>query len=100
MFSFYSLPSSVIGNDKHKTLQAAYCYYYFSFKTPLTKLMNDALILAKRLEFDVFNALDILDNNAFLKELKYGIGDGHLQYYLYNWRCTAVTSDQVGLVLL
>lgn len=47
MLSFYSLPSSVIGNDKHKTLQAAYCYYYFSFKTPLTKLMNDALILAK-----------------------------------------------------
>ena len=32
--------------------------------------MNDALILAKRLDFDVFNALDILHNEAFLKDLK------------------------------
>eukprot|EP00971_Amphidinium_carterae_P137415 2723238-Amphidinium_carterae.1 len=22
-----------------------------------------------------------------LKELKFGIGDGFLQYYLYNWKC-------------
>ena len=50
-------------------------------------LLNDALILSKRLNFDVFNALDVLENDAFLKELKFGIGDGHLQYYLYNWRC-------------
>ena len=34
------------------------------------------------------------------QELKFGIGDGHLQYYLYNWRCTAVESNEVGLVLL
>ena len=62
--------------------------------------MNDALILAKRHEFDVFNALDILDNETFLKELKFGIGDGHLQYYMYNWRCANVKPNQVGLVLL
>lgn len=62
--------------------------------------MNDALVLAKHNEFDVFNALDILHNSSFLKELKFGIGDGHLQYYLYNWRTTAVQPQDVGLVLL
>lgn len=100
MISFYSLPSSILGNDKHKTLRAAYCYYYFANKTPLLALMTDALILAKRHDFDVFNALDILDNEPVLKELKFGIGDGHLQYYMYNWRCPTVKSSQVGLVLL
>ena len=100
MVSFYALPSSVLGNDKHRTLHAAYSYYYFHTKTPLQQLMTDALILAKRLEFDVFNALDILHNEAFLKELKFGIGDGHLQYYMYNWRCANVKPNQVGLVLL
>ena len=35
-----------------------------------------------------------------LKELKFGIGDGHLQYYMYNWRCPSIKSSQVGLVLL
>ncbi|EOD22335.1 hypothetical protein EMIHUDRAFT_450767 [Emiliania huxleyi CCMP1516] len=93
MFSFYSLPSSVLKHEKHTKLHAAYCYYYFANKTP-------ALVLAKRHEFDVFNALDILDNDSLLKELKFGIGDGHLQYYLYNWRCPTVVANEIGLVLL
>lgn len=100
MVSFYALPSSILGNDKHRTLHAAYAYYYFHTKTPLLQLMNDALILAKRLDFDVFNALDILHNETFLKELKFGIGDGALQYYLFNWRCPNAPPNKVGLVLL
>ena len=60
MVSFYALPSSILGNDKYRTLHAAYSYYYFHTSTPLLQLMNDALILARRQDFDVFNALDIL----------------------------------------
>lgn len=57
---------------------------------------------AKADDYDVFNALDIMENNEFLKELKFGIGDGQLQYYLYNWRCggVALTTSDIGLVLL
>ena len=51
-------------------------------------------------EVDVFNALDIMHNSQFLEKLKFGIGDGHLQYYLYNWRAPEMQSKQVGLVLL
>ena len=39
--------------------------------------------------FDVFNALDLMENKQFLEKLKFGVGDGFLQYYLYNWRCPA-----------
>ena len=35
-----------------------------------------------QLDFDVFNALDVMQNATFLEELKFKIGDGHLQYYL------------------
>ena len=45
--------------------------------------------------FDVFNALDLMNNKEFLEKLKFGIGDGNLQYYLYNWRCTAMEPQQV-----
>ena len=105
--------------------------------------MRDALILAVKHEFDVFNALDIfqvltrplpcvplprpflclfprgdtsacslfalyllfhrlenLQNESFLKTLKFGIGDGRLQYYIYNWRTAEVKPEEVGLVLL
>ncbi|CEM36970.1 unnamed protein product [Vitrella brassicaformis CCMP3155] len=94
--SFYSLPSSVIGNEKHKTLWAAYSYYNVAKTVPLKDLMNDALTLAKIEGFDVFNALDVMENDKILKDLKFGIGDGFLQYYLYNYRCPETKSRPMG----
>lgn len=57
-FSFYCLESSVIGNQKHETVRAAYQFYYATetafaekekdLKERLNLLMNDALILAKK----------------------------------------------------
>lgn len=49
--------------------------------------------------FDVFNALDLMDNKKFLGELKFGVGDGNLHYYLYNWRCPDMEPRRLGLVL-
>lgn len=100
MISFYSLPSSIMGHAKHKTLNAAYSFYNVATKTKWDDLMRDALILAKGLNFDVFNALNVMENDIFLNELKFGIGDGNLQYYLYNWRCPLMEPKEVGLVLL
>jgi len=45
--------------------------------------------------FDVFNALDLMENKQFLEALKFGIGDGNLQYYLYNWRCPSMVPEKV-----
>lgn len=99
--SFYTLPSSILGHPTHSTLKAAYSYYNVSTKTPLLQLMNDALIVAKQKDFDVFNALDVMHNETFLKELKYGPGDGKLHYYLYNYRIKHILRpSELGLVLL
>jgi len=100
MISFYSLPSSIMGHPKYNNLKAAYSFYNVATKTKWTDLMNDALILAKQQDFDVFNALNVMENDAFLSDLKFGIGDGNLQYYLYNWRCPLMEPKEVGLVLL
>ncbi|CAH1127143.1 unnamed protein product [Ceutorhynchus assimilis] len=97
--SYYTLPSSVMHHPVHKTLKAAYSFYNVSTTTNWVSLMQDALISAKQLNFDVFNALDLMDNGEFLEQLKFGIGDGKLQYYLYNWKCPSMTANQVGLVL-
>lgn len=98
--SFYTLPSTILGNTTYNTLKAAYCFYNVAGKTPLVQLMNDALIFARNDGFDVFNALDIFENQEFMKPLKFGIGDGHLQYYLYNWKCPPMAPQRMGLVLL
>ncbi|KAJ0182546.1 hypothetical protein K1T71_001915 [Dendrolimus kikuchii] len=97
--SYYTLPSTVVYHPVHKTLKAAYSFYNVSTKTAWIDLMLDALITAKNLGFDVFNALDLMDNKEFLEPLKFGIGDGNLQYYLYNWRCPSMAPNKIGLVL-
>ncbi|KAK2182853.1 hypothetical protein NP493_333g02028 [Ridgeia piscesae] len=97
--SFYTLPSTVMHHTVHKHLKAAYGFYAVCSSTTWPDLMQDALIVAKNMGFDVFNALDLMDNKKFLEELKFGVGDGNLQYYLYNWRCPTIQPEKVGLVL-
>jgi len=97
--SFYSLPSTVVNHPLHKTLEAAYLFYHVAQSTKLETLLNDALIVAKNQGFDVFNALDLLDNATFLENLKFGVGDGNLHYYIYNWQCPEMKSEEIGLVL-
>lgn len=46
--SFYNLPSSVIGHKDYNELKAAYLFYYFANKTPLSALIRDLLISAKQ----------------------------------------------------
>jgi len=99
LVSFYTLPSTVMSHATHNKLKAAYSFYNVSTVTPWVDLMGDALVLAKKSDFDVFNALDLMDNEEFLEKLKFGIGDGNLQYYLYNWRCPPMKNENVGLVL-
>ncbi|KAJ4358383.1 glycylpeptide N-tetradecanoyltransferase [Didymosphaeria variabile] len=122
-FSFYNLESTVIGHKKHNLIKAAYLFYYATekafgndqnvLKERLNELVKDALILAKQADFDVFNALTLLDNPLFLEEQKFGAGDGNLHYYLYNYRAAPLgggidqqsrpstkTMGGVGLVML
>lgn len=100
MVSMYHLPSTIIGHQKYKTLRAVYSFYNVATTMELKDLLHDCLIQAKNEGADVFNALDLMENQTFLKDLKFGMGDGYLQYYLYNWRSPTLDSKNVGIVLL
>jgi glycylpeptide N-tetradecanoyltransferase len=98
--SYYHLHSSVLGNPKHSTLFAGYSFYNVATTVDLTELMRDCLIMAKNEGLDVFNALNLMENDRFLHDLKFGMGDGNLQYYIYNWFCPTMDHGDVGIVLL
>ena len=111
MVSFYHLPSSIMRHERHKTLHAAYLFYYFTLpapgaapgaapSVPLRQLMEDGLICARNCGVEVLNCLDLMDNNSFLRDLKFGPGDGKLQYYLYNYASPELEPKEVGLILL
>ncbi|KAF2402824.1 Glycylpeptide N-tetradecanoyltransferase [Trichodelitschia bisporula] len=100
LFSFYRLESTAMRSQKYKVLKAAYLFYYATetaFDTDKSKLeprlnllVKDALILAKKENFDVLNALTLLDNPLFLEKQLFGAGDGHLHYYMYNYRTAPI----------
>ena len=100
VFSFYALPSQVLNNADHNTLRVAYSYYNVSTTGRLRDGMQELLVRAREMEFDVFNALDVMENKTFLEELKFGIGDGELHYYLYNWRIKNISPTDLGMVLV
>lgn len=105
--SFYSLPFTIINNPLYKDLGIGYMFYYASdadfgldrfskegtekLRKRLNALINDACILARNLKMDVFNALSSQDNALFLDDLKFGPGDGFLNFYLFNYRCFPIT---------
>lgn len=97
--SFYTLPSTVISHPTYDSIKAAYSFYNCATEPiSLVDLMRDSLIMAKKMDYDVFNALDLMENKKFLEELKFGSGDGDLQYYLYNWKCPNFRPDQVSYI--
>lgn len=124
--SYYVLPFTVLQNPKHKEIGIAYLYYYASdskyidgstadssdLQKRLKSLVYDAMVEAKKMNIDVFNALSSQDNNLFFEDLKFGAGDGFLNYYIFNYKAAHMdggineshefsgkTSD-IGVVLL
>ncbi|XP_068161474.1 glycylpeptide N-tetradecanoyltransferase 1b [Antennarius striatus] len=99
VISFYSVSNRVLNHLVHAELRAAYLFCIATTDTDVVDLMEDMLVLAKAKRFDVFLALDVMDNKLFLERLKFSISDTSLNYYLYNWMCPTMTQDKVGLVL-
>ena len=63
--SFFWLSSTIVNGKRYKNLKAAYSFYNVSKK--LSTLMSDMLTLAKQNDCDVFNALNLMNNEGFLK---------------------------------
>ncbi|KYQ91338.1 glycylpeptide N-tetradecanoyltransferase [Tieghemostelium lacteum] len=100
VFSFYNLPSSIMKHPKYDRLLAAFSFYNIATTISMEDLMNHAITIAKQLDYDVFNCLNIFENSKFLQPLKFAVGDGNLQYYLYNYSTQTKEPSDIGLVLL
>uniref|UniRef100_A0A3B0MPR1 Glycylpeptide N-tetradecanoyltransferase n=1 Tax=Theileria annulata TaxID=5874 RepID=A0A3B0MPR1_THEAN len=100
MVSYYSLPSTVINNRKVHTIRAAYSFYNIATTMTFKSLMEHAIFFAKSQGYDVYNALDLMENSLVFKDLKFGMGDGDLHYYMFNYRVPDLKSTDVGMVLL
>ncbi|XP_029954300.1 glycylpeptide N-tetradecanoyltransferase 2-like [Salarias fasciatus] len=97
--SFYGVSSTVLNHPIHTALRAAHLLYVASTATDQVDLVEDALVLAKAKGFDLFCALDAMNNTGFLEKLKFNVSHTEVHYYLYNWMCPRMTPDKVGLII-
>lgn len=106
--SFYILPSHVMNNPKHnmlnvliKYIQSCYSFLNFATTVPYEELIKNALILANNMGHDVYNCLNVMENGPIFDELHFQMGDGHLNYYLYNWvmECKHIKPEELAVVL-
>ena len=60
-----------------------------------------ALILARGLDYDVYNCLNVMENGPIFEELQFQVGDGLLSYYLYNWvmKSKHIKPEELAVVL-
>ena len=100
LISFYCLPSSVLQNPNYKKLMAAYSFFNINTSCDFKDLMKCALILAKNENFDVFNCLNIMENETVFQDLLFGQGDGTLKYYFWNFVCPKTEPKDLSLVLM
>lgn len=98
--SFYLLPSSVLQHEHHKKLYSAYSFFNVAGSVSLKELLRNTLILAKNQNFDVFNALNIMENESTFANLLFAKGDGSLKYYLYNYSSPEIKPEDLGIVLM
>ena len=102
LVSFNHVPHAIL-NKKHTNkdsafVYVAYSYYNVATSMPLSALMRDALILAKRNNVDIYQVLNIMENATFFDELKFEKSSGkNLQYYIYNWSGPTMTPSEIGL---
>lgn len=100
MFSFYYLASMIQNNSQHQILHAVFSFYNVSTKVTYQHLIKNALLQAKKLQYDVYNMLSLMENEDILTDLRFSEGDGTLRYYLYNWASSPLENKDVGIVML
>ncbi|KAK2963855.1 putative Glycylpeptide N-tetradecanoyltransferase [Blattamonas nauphoetae] len=99
--SFYCVTNECPKSDKHPSIEIGYIYYYFTNgRVPLVELIGNLIVEAKKVGMDVVNALDVMKNKEMFTELKFGKGDGTLNYYLFNFNIPALQPEENGIVLI
>lgn len=99
--SYYIMRSRVLqNNSKHEFLNKAVLFYYTCLNETPYRLIKDILIVARNNNIDVFDALELMENQYILKELGFDEGNGMLHYYLYNWKTKPFKNTQVAALMI
>nr|UXY87392.1 N-myristoyltransferase [Cryptomonas sp.] len=96
IFTFYSLPSKYIKNEKKNFLYGIYLYYKSS-SILNNRLFTYGIDIIRKNGFDVINVLDSEKNKAKLSTMTFIKGTGKLNFYIFNWTYRNICLEENGL---
>lgn len=96
--SFYFVPIYV--SSLNCTISCAYLFYHSAKNAEgLSSAVNSALLFCKKNNVDVFNCLNTMGNESFFLELGFVLGDGKLNFYIFNWKTSNIPKEKIFLSL-
>jgi glycylpeptide N-tetradecanoyltransferase len=95
--SYYKLPTKSV-DDKYN-IECGYLYYYSSNVETIMTILNNILIIAKNDGMQTFNALNIMENNINLTDLKFEESNKEIYYYMYNYKCVGMNNNQLAKIM-
>ena len=99
-FSFVTFDTLILINGRElDNIKTAYYYSAYGETMDKKELLQNAVIAAKLVNQDVFNALDIENNKKYFNELLFERGDGVLHYYLYNYLVPQLKPSDISICL-
>jgi glycylpeptide N-tetradecanoyltransferase len=91
--SFFIIKTVCI--DSGIVLKRAYLYYWAGS----TRIVQDAIAVAYQMDVDMFDILNIAQNNEIIKSLKLLEGSGVLNYHLFNLNEEPLDSSNINFIL-
>ena len=98
MISYYILPYRVNNSDVY--IKTAYLFYYTSVNETPYRLIKDIIIVAKQNGIQLFTASNIMENDEVIHDLNFEQGVRSCNYYMYNWKCPNLNTNQIAKIFI
>lgn len=76
-------------------LKRAYLYYW----SGSSRIILDAIAISSKMNIDMFDILDISNNNRLIKDIGLAEGSGSLKYHMYNIKEAILPNNKLNFIL-
>ncbi|KAI3652915.1 hypothetical protein MP228_002340 [Amoeboaphelidium protococcarum] len=101
--SYYIIKNKILGNPKYDYLNSAFQWQFAVAKdsgVTLQHLFESQMIHGANTGMDVFTCLKGMGRDEVLEKLKFAPGDGHLNFYLFNYKCPQISADKQAFMII
>ena len=96
--SWYVMDTLII--NKNDLLSKGFMYYYFNNSIDLKLLVGYVINMMYYDNIDVIDCLNIMNYPDVFEDLGFVLGNGYINYYMYNWKCSKINSTDLAYFMV